>query len=73
VVIGVVLGGFFGVMIRVCAVAVRDVGVVAGLFVISRLMMLGGGAMVLRGVLVMLGCFEVVLVAFCRHVDEPSF
>ena len=72
-VIGVVLGGFFSVMIRVGAVAVCNVGVVAGLFVISRLVVLGGGAMVFRGMLVMLSCFDVVLVAFCRHVDEPSF
>jgi hypothetical protein len=57
VVVRSVLAGFFGVMPGVGAVAVRYMGVVAGLFVISGRGVLGRHAMVLRGVLVMLFTF----------------
>jgi hypothetical protein len=61
------LAGLARVMLGVSVVAMRDVGMVAGLFVISGSMVLGGGAMMLRGVLVMLGGFQVVFFAFFRH------
>jgi len=66
-VVGSVLAGFFGVMLGVGAVAVRDMGVVAGLFVVAGGMVFGRGTMVLRGMLVMLGRLQVVLFAFFRH------
>ena len=68
---GVVIGGMFarliGVMFGVSVVAVRDVGVVVGLFVVSGGVMLGCGAMVFRGMLVMLGGFQMVFFTFFRH------
>jgi len=46
----------------------RDVGVMASLFVISTLVMLGSFMMVFRRVLVMFSRFAVVIRAFvCRH------
>lgn len=62
-----VLAGFIGMMPGVGAVAVGNMGVVVRLFVISGGMMLRRGAMVFRGMLVMLGGFQVVLFAFFGH------
>ena len=62
-----VLAGFFGVMLGMSAMAVRYVGVVAGLFVVAGGVMLSRHTMVLRGVFVMLGSFQMVLFAFFRH------
>jgi hypothetical protein len=64
VVVSAMLPRLSGVMPGVRAVAMRDMGVVAGLFVVSGGVMLGRHAMVLRGVLVMLGGFQVVLFTF---------
>jgi hypothetical protein len=61
------LAGFFRVMLGVDLMAMRYVGMVAGLFMISGGVVLGGVAMVFRGVLVMLGGFVVVLFTFFRH------
>ena len=61
------LAGLFGVMLGVRLMAMRDVGMVARFFVISSGVMLGGAAVVLRGVLVMFGSFQVVLFTFFRH------
>jgi hypothetical protein len=47
--------------------AMRDMRVMAGLLVISCGMMLRRRAMVLRGMLVMLGSFQMVLFSFFRH------
>jgi hypothetical protein len=47
----------FGVMLGVRLMAMRDMGMVAGLFMISGCVMFGGGAMVFRGMLVMVGGF----------------
>ena len=66
-VIGGVLTCFVGVMLGVRAVAMRDMGMVPGFFVISGGMMLGRFAMVLRGTLMMFGCLQMVLFAFFRH------
>jgi hypothetical protein len=65
--IGAVFAGLFGVMLSMSAMAMRYVGMVAGLFVVPRGVMLGGGAMVLRGVLVVLRGFQMVLFTFFRH------
>jgi hypothetical protein len=62
-----VLAGLVGVVLGVGHVAMCDVGMVAGLFVIARDVMLGGHAMVLCGVLVMLGSFQMVFFTFFRH------
>ncbi len=61
------LARLIGVMFGVGVMAVRNMGVMAGLLVISGGVMLGRRAMVLRGMLVMLGSFQVVLCAFFRH------
>jgi hypothetical protein len=61
------LAGFFGVMLGVRVMAMRDVGMVAGFLMISGSVMFGGGAMMFRGVLVMVGSFQVMLFAFLRH------
>ena len=62
-----VLARLFGVMTSVSGMAMRDMSMVAGLFVISGGMMLGSRAMVFRGVLVMVGRFQVMLFSFFRH------
>ncbi len=61
------LARLFGVMLGVCMMAMRDMGMVAGLFMISGSVMLGRGAMMFRGVLVMFGGFQVMLFTFFRH------
>ena len=67
VVIGGVLARLIGVMLGVSVVAVRDVGVVVGFLMVSAGVMLGCGAMVFRGMLVMLGGFQMVFFTFFRH------
>lgn len=61
VVLDVQFGGFGGVMGGVVRVPLRRVGVVSGCHVVTRLVMLSGVAMVLRGVLVVLGRFVMML------------
>ena len=61
------LARLFSVMFGVSGMAMRDVGMVPGLFVISGGVMLGRCAMVFRGMLVMFGSFQVVLFPFFRH------
>jgi hypothetical protein len=58
---GVVLGGFTGMMICLQTVAMRDVGMVAGQMMFALVVMLGGLAMVLSGLLVMFGSGLMVL------------
>jgi hypothetical protein len=67
VVLGVMLAGFFGVMLGVVVVPLRDVRMVAGLFMIAGAVMLGGGAMMFGGVLVMLGGFQMMLRGVFGH------
>jgi len=62
--IGVVLGGFTGVVRGVKSMAVRDVRMVGGLFVIPFGMVFGSFAVVSRGVLVMFSSFFVVFGSF---------
>ena len=61
------LAGFVGVMLGVGVMAMRDMGMVAGLFMISCGVMLGSGAMVFRGMLVMICGFQMVFFTFFRH------
>lgn len=69
VVLSVKLGRFVCVMLGMQMVSMRDMGVMCGLFVIARLMVLGGFFMVLSGVVVMLSRALVVLGCIIRwHV-----
>jgi hypothetical protein len=61
------LACLFGMMLGVRVMAMRYVSMVASLFMISRSVMLGCGAMVFRGMLVVFGCFQMVFFAFLRH------
>jgi hypothetical protein len=63
-VLGVQFCGFGGVMGGVVRVSLRRVGVVSGCLVVTRLMMPGGFAMVLRRLLVVLCCLVMVLCCF---------
>jgi hypothetical protein len=58
---GVVLAGFFGVMLGVEMVAVRKMRVMASFFVLCGAVMLGGLAMMLGGGLVVFGGLLVML------------
>jgi len=60
----VVLAGFFRVMCRVQTVAVSDVRMVSGLFVVACLIVAGRLAVMLRRVFMMLSCCIVVFGAF---------
>jgi len=62
-----VLARLIGVMLGMGMMAMRDVGMVAGFFFISGSVMLGRGAMVFRGMLVMFRGFQVMVLAFFRH------
>jgi len=61
----VVLAGFFRVMCRVQTVAVSEVRMVSGLFVVACLIVAGRLAVMLRRVFMMLSCSVVV---FCAYV-----
>jgi hypothetical protein len=67
VMFGVMLARLFGMMRGVIVMTVRDVRMVARFFVISRLMLLGGGEMMRSGLLVMLGCLAMMVCGFFRH------
>jgi len=56
-----VLGGFGSVMAGVQSVAMRYLGVMRSLVMVPRLMMLGGGAMVLGRVFMVLRGFMVMI------------
>ena len=61
----VVLAGFLGVMTCVQTVAVSDMRMVSGLFVVACLIVAGRLAVMLRRVFMMLSCSVVV---FCAYV-----
>ena len=67
-IVSVMLAGFLGMMRSVHGMPVRYVGVVTRCFVVPGLMMVGGCAMMLRGVLVMFCCFLMVFRALFRHL-----
>jgi hypothetical protein len=73
--VGVVLRGLVRVMRRVQAVGVRHMGVMPCLLVITGFVMLGRLAMMMRGILVMLGCDVVMVPALVRlaaHAALPD-
>jgi hypothetical protein len=72
VMFGVVFARLFGMMRGVIVMTVRDVRMVPRLFVISGLMLLGGGAMMRSGLLMMLRCLPMMVCGFFRH-GELSF
>jgi len=71
VVFGVKLRGLSGVMRCVMMMAVGDMSMMGGEMVIACLMMPGCLTMMARGVLMVLGCFEVVLCCLFRHGCIP--
>jgi len=62
--VGVVLGGFAGMVRGVKSVTMRDVGVVRGFLMVAVLVVLGSLAVVSRCVLVMFGGLSVVFGSF---------
>jgi hypothetical protein len=64
----VVIACLRGMMRGVVEMALRRMGMVAGLFVIARIMVFRRCTVMGRGVLVMLRSFAVVLRGFFRHV-----
>jgi hypothetical protein len=67
VLVRVMLARFFGVMRRMVVMTSGDMRVMRSLFMIAGGVVLGGGAMVARGVLVVLGSFKMVLGGFSGH------
>lgn len=65
----VVLAGFLGVLGCVNVMAVRHVGVMGGLVVVVRFVVLGGLAMMSGGLVMMLSGFAVVIGGFFGHID----
>jgi hypothetical protein len=61
------LGRFSSVVLRLHMMSMRQVGVMTRLLVIGRFVMLGGGKMVLRGFLMVLGCQTMMFRALFRH------
>jgi hypothetical protein len=72
VLVGMMLGSFSRVVGSVLSVPMCYVGMVAGLLVISTLVMLGSFTMVFRCVLVMFGRLFVVICAFVCHFGYLS-
>ena len=58
---------FLGMMPSMNCMPARGMGVVGRFFVVSAFMMLGSFRMVVRSVLMMLGCLLVVFSSFFRH------
>jgi hypothetical protein len=70
---GVMTAGFGVVMLGVAGVAMRAVRMMGRLFVIAGFVMLGSFAMVLRGMLVVLGSLVVMLDAcVVAHMRSPG-
>ena len=66
----VVLSRFRGVVLGLYMMAVGHMGVVAGLFVVACLVMLRGGQVVFRSLLVVRGCLAVMYSALLRHGES---
>jgi hypothetical protein len=64
---GVMLGRFFGVVFCLQVMTVRQMSVVAGLFGVTRFVMLGGAQMVFGRLLMMFGCLTMMFRALIRH------
>ncbi|MBS0251170.1 MAG: hypothetical protein JSR78_08910 [Proteobacteria bacterium] len=65
------LSSFFVVMLSVQVMSVCQVGVVSGLLVVARLMVLSGFVMMFRCVLVMLGSLMMMVVSVVSHSGNP--
>jgi hypothetical protein len=65
--VGMVLARLTGMVRGMQRMPVRDVGVIRGFFVVVRLMMVGRLTVVPRGMLMVLGCFEMM---FCSYVSH---
>ncbi len=63
--LGMRLRGFFGVVLGVLRMALRNLRVMGALFGRSRFMMLGGFLMMLGGLFMMLGGLSVVFSNLC--------
>jgi hypothetical protein len=72
VLVGVMLACFRSVMQGMRGMTVRDMSVVAALFVVASLMMVGGGVVVRGGMLVVFGSFAVVIDSQLRHGEPLS-
>jgi hypothetical protein len=66
------LGGLFGVMLGLNVMAMRQVGVMAGLFVFARFVVLGGVLVVFGSMFVVLRCVAMMFGDFFRH-GSPLF
>ena len=74
VMLGVVTARLVMMMLGMAGVTMRGMSMVGRLFVIAGLMVLGGFAVVLRGVFVMLGGLVMMLdVAVFAHVALPAY
>ncbi len=65
------LSCLFVVMLSVQVMSVRQVGVMSGLLVVTRLMVLSSFVMMLRCVLVMLGSLVMMVVSVVSHSGNP--
>jgi hypothetical protein len=61
VIVGVMLAGFFGVMLGVNLMALRHVRVMTGRMMVATLVMIGRRLVVLRGMFVMLSSFAMMV------------
>ena len=64
---GVVLRCLVRVVFRLHVMAVSQMRVVSGLFVVARVVVLGGGHMVLRSLFMVLCCLAMMVSGFFRH------
>lgn len=73
VLIGMVLSGFFGMMGSVQRMSMRDMGMVAALFVIARFVVFGCFAVMFRRVFMVFGSLVMVLCSLVGHCEMPFF
>jgi hypothetical protein len=72
VLVGVVLACFPGMMRGVGGMTVRYMSMVAGLLMVARFMMIGGGVVMLGGKLVVFGGFAMMIDSLLRHGEPLS-
>jgi hypothetical protein len=65
--VGGVFARLLSMVLGMDVMTMRDVGMVMRLLMIAGGVMLGSGAMVLRGVLVVFSSFQMMLFSFFRH------
>ena len=71
-ILGVSLGGFSRVLLRVYVVRVRQMGVVGGLLVVAGLILFGCHAVVARSLFIVLCCCVVVLCSLFWGWKNPA-